>query len=272
MDVAETEPAPPSRSQVDRAGDVLRSKAIEVRSTSTEGDRVKAEIAFTAEGESDAANELDSVVQAVGKVVAFRLGHAMPMEIAHIALANATSDDGSAVSSRHKRLQAIVDKLHRFPNMRLSQMDDIAGCRVVVKNLAQIERLRYALGEAMDVVRVNDYVVKPKPIGYRAVHVILSLPETNLFMQEQSQSALVEVQIRTPLQNEWADQIEAATGTTGLDLKGGDPAELPSDLVEYVRVAADIRALADRGEPADNELEGRLAELREVVRPHFKAR
>lgn len=267
-----------SRSEVDRAGEVLRAvkptfETVRVAHQIARGDfRMESVIEADVSFDSDSDEIAETVSDAIRKVLAFREGNGFAMQFVHRDIGPGFSEMSAAVSSRHKRMQAIVDKLQRFHHMRLSQMDDIAGCRVVVHDLKQIRIVQDALEKTYEIHHVDDYVAGPKPIGYRALHVVLNLPETNVVMKSGSDSTFVEVQIRTVRQNEWADRIEAATGTTGYDLKGGNTNSLPEDLVEYVRVASDIRALADQDEPADTGLSKRLAALRDAVRPYFQAR
>ena len=45
------------------------------------------------------------------------------------------------VAQRLKRVVSIVAKLERFPNMKLSTMQDIAGLRAIVKNIFQVRSL-----------------------------------------------------------------------------------------------------------------------------------
>jgi ppGpp synthetase/RelA/SpoT-type nucleotidyltranferase len=93
-----------------------------------------------------------------------------------------------------KSTPAIVDKLCRS-SMRLTQMQDIAGCRVVVPDIPAQERVIARLDKMFDAT-VIDRRVKPSN-GYRAVHVVVrevGLP--------------VEVQVRTDLQHVWAESSE----------------------------------------------------------------
>ena len=45
------------------------------------------------------------------------------------------------VAGRVKKFDTIVDKLRRIPTVKLSTMYDIAGCRIVVENMADLEEL-----------------------------------------------------------------------------------------------------------------------------------
>src|SRR5437773_2596689 len=96
----------------------------------------------------------------------------------------------AAVSYRLKRVERIVDKLVRIPRVPLSQIQDIGGCRVVLRLMERsdvptlLEAIRSHHG--FRVQREDDYVIKPKPDGYRAHHVII---ERDLHT--------VEIQVRT---------------------------------------------------------------------------
>lgn len=45
------------------------------------------------------------------------------------------------IAQRLKRSFSIVSKLERFPNMKLSTMQDIAGIRAIVKNINEVRNL-----------------------------------------------------------------------------------------------------------------------------------
>lgn len=250
-----------SKTQVRKAGDVVRAVRPAIYE---EADSL---VGFSIETFDDF--EPSVVIDAITTVQRYRDGHSDAQRAVHRALGEAFRAEGFFVSSRQKRLQAIADKLQRIESIRLPQMADLAGCRIVVAGLPSIITVRERLEADFDVVDVDDYIAKPKAIGYRAMHVVIKLPDSNPFMAEGVRDTLVEVQVRTPRQNEWADQVERAAGTTGLDLKGGDVTGLPRELVEYLQVASEIRWLADIGDPADIELESRLDDLRESVRKYF---
>ena len=69
-----------------------------------------------------------------------------------------------------KSTPAIVDKLRRS-SMRLTQMQDIAGCRVVVPDIPAQGRVIARLEQMFDVT-IIDRRAKPSH-GYRAVHVVV---------------------------------------------------------------------------------------------------
>ena len=102
-----------------------------------------------------------------------------------------------------KSTTAIVGKLQR-ETTRLSQMQDIAGCRVVVPTFeAQTETVQ-RLSSIFPTAEFVDRRLIPS-FGYRAVHVIVS-----------HDNALVEIQVRTRRQHQWAELSEKLSDAIAL--------------------------------------------------------
>jgi ppGpp synthetase/RelA/SpoT-type nucleotidyltranferase len=118
------------------------------------------------------------------------------------------SEIGMEVSGRPaKSTAAIVDKLNRS-SMRLSQMQDIAGCRTVVADVAEQDRLASVIEGKFPCV-ISDRRLQPSH-GYRAVHLVArpgNLP--------------IEIQVRTKLQHLWAEISEKLADRYGIDVKYG---------------------------------------------------
>jgi putative GTP pyrophosphokinase len=97
--------------------------------------------------------------------------------------------------------------------MRLSQMQDVAGCRIVVKDTLAQDDLVSQLARLVPTVTI-DRRERPS-YGYRAVHVIAKLSQHP-----------VEIQVRTLLQHLWAELSEKYSDRFGVDTKygGGDKA------------------------------------------------
>ena len=72
-----------------------------------------------------------------------------------------------------KSTSSIIEKLHR-ESIRLSQVQDIAGCRVVVTDMQEQESIAVALRDAFPALSVVDRRVRPS-YGYRAIHVIIQV-------------------------------------------------------------------------------------------------
>lgn len=98
-------------------------------------------------------------------------------------------------------------------------MQDIGGCRTIVsspKKLYKIVRKlkkRPEFKNKLGKVRFKDYIKKPKEDGYRGYHLI------GLFKDQMSEKKLIELQIRTTIQHDWATALEIVDLFTGQALK-----------------------------------------------------
>jgi ppGpp synthetase/RelA/SpoT-type nucleotidyltranferase len=111
-----------------------------------------------------------------------------------------------------KSTGAIVGKLNR-QKTRLSQMQDIAGCRILVPEILAQDRAVDDLLHLFQKAQVFDRRDRPS-YGYRAVHVVVTL-----------RSRSVEIQVRTRLQHVWAELSEKLADQLGNEVKyGGGPA------------------------------------------------
>ena len=75
----------------------------------------------------------------------WRAAHSFPLQVLYVHVKK-VAPENAIVAQRLKRLYSITQKLHRFPHMSLTTMQDIGGCRVIVDTLDQVyqmvERLR----------------------------------------------------------------------------------------------------------------------------------
>jgi ppGpp synthetase/RelA/SpoT-type nucleotidyltranferase len=148
----------------------------------------------------------------------------------------------SALSTRPaKSTVSIIRKLRR-ESIRLSQMQDIAGCRLVVSSVTDQDAVVAALLPDRPLWTVQDRRTSPS-YGYRAVHVIAAV-----------QRKPIEIQVRTALQHGWAEISEALDRVAGGDIKyGGGPAEARETLDRL----SDIVATLEQGKPLDPEVSPR---------------
>ena len=110
-----------------------------------------------------------------------------------------------------KSTVSIAEKLRR-ESIRLSQMQDIAGCRIVVGNVVQQEQFVSSLISDFPGASVIDRRANPS-YGYRAIHIIVELA-----------GKPVEIQIRTSLQHLWAEVSEKSSDVLDPTIKyGGGP-------------------------------------------------
>jgi ppGpp synthetase/RelA/SpoT-type nucleotidyltranferase len=179
----------------------------------------------------------------------WRSAHAEPLRLVGANLRHyAAPIAGARVSQRLKKFGTIIDKLVRFEGMRLSRMEDIGGCRIVVPNEADAVAVARRLRKNWTIRRYRDYVVEPKIDGYRARHLVVVKRER-----------FVEVQIRTVLQDLWANTVERDGRRIGVGLKFG---EGDGEALEAYRLMSELMAADERGEIARNELEAFLRVLR----------
>ncbi len=133
-----------------------------------------------------------------------------------------------------KTTDSIVGKLIR-ERTRLSQMQDIAGCRIVVGGGHEVQDEARA---ALERLFPNAIVIdrrQQSSHGYRAVHVIVTV-----------EGKKVEVQVRTYFQQLWAQFSEKMADTWGQAVKYGvgpaDAQRLVLDLSERVKRLEDEKA------------------------------
>ena len=124
-------------------------------------------------------------------------------------------DTGVKVAQRHKRKRTIFDKLDRLPNMNLSRMDDVAGCRLIFKRMRDL----YSFREKFHRARFNhkrrsadepdkyDYIKRPKVTGYRGVHDVYEY-DVNSEVGKPLTGLYIEIQYRTLVQHAWATAVE----------------------------------------------------------------
>ena len=110
-----------------------------------------------------------------------------------------------------KSTTSIADKLKR-ESIRLTQIQDIAGCRIIVADIAEQESVVNSLKDLFPQAIVVDRREKPSH-GYRAVHVVVT-----------RDGKLIEIQVRTSLQHVWAELSEKFSDVIDSSIKygGGD--------------------------------------------------
>lgn len=141
-------------------------------------------------------------------------------------------------SGRSKSTVSIADKLVR-ERIRLTQIQDIAGCRVTVGSLSEQDAVVAQLRLELNEVKVDDRRERPSS-GYRAVQVIVALEDRQ-----------VEIQVRTLLQHSWAQLSEKAADLVDPAIKyGGGSVGLRA---EFLRLS-DLVAIIERLERDADDL------------------
>lgn len=120
------------------------------------------------------------------------------------------------IAKRLKRAPSIIAKLQRYQHMDLQNMQDIGGCRVILRSLKHVNQLRRVLAGRGD-YRIKDYIKEPKEDGYRGIHLIGRFPGETRDSRFQ-----IEIQIRTQIQHAWATALEIIDLFTRQRLKAND--------------------------------------------------
>jgi len=177
--------------------------------------------------------------------------HGYPLHIAKKNLqTRAWKVDMYSISAqRLKRLSSIALKLRRNPNMKLTQMQDIGGCRAVLPTMEEVEELievfekgiaknpppkkltlfdidtrqptkREKAANRSELAEQYDYINNPKPDGYRSYHYVFKY--RSAAEDKKIYNGLrIEIQIRSKLQHAWATAVEAVSTFTEQALKSG---------------------------------------------------
>ena len=152
-----------------------------------------------------------------------------------------------------KSTTSISEKLRR-EHIRLTQIQDIAGCRLVVNDIAEQDRLIVALTRAFENAEVVDRRDRPSH-GYRAVHVVVT-----------ASGKLVEVQIRTSLQHLWAELSEGLSDVFDKAIKYGGGDEGMQSVLERVSSHVATAESYERESNAQEEVDARRREIAEALR------
>ena len=113
-----------------------------------------------------------------------------------------------SIKSRIKTPKSIIEKLKR-KGYEISvkgieeNLADVAGIRVICSFPDDIYATAKMLTDQDDsrVLEVKDYIINPKPNGYRSLHLILEVP---IFLSNEKKNMKVEVQFRTIAMDFWA--------------------------------------------------------------------
>jgi len=108
---------PPSKSAVNRAGKALRGRFVRMSRRERE--------------------------DALSLVKHWRSAHGFPLNTFQMTLRKRAEacDPSALVAQRLKRLGAIDMKLRRFETMRLTEMQDLGGCRAILSSVDSVRRL-----------------------------------------------------------------------------------------------------------------------------------
>lgn len=173
------------------------------------------------------ASSYDEFVDSFKIIEHWRSCHGYPVNTFQATLRNKLKlvDEDALVSQRLKRMFSILNKLHRFPSMELARMQDFGGLRAVVGSLPKLRSLETNYKNSRfqhELVSFKDYVLHPKPSGYRSIHLVYRY---NNPKATEYNGLFVELQIRTKLQHAWATAVETMGTFLGQALKSSEGEE-----------------------------------------------
>jgi ppGpp synthetase/RelA/SpoT-type nucleotidyltranferase len=163
-------------------------------------------------------------------------------------------DLGFESTSRPKTVGTMIDKLRRDSRSTLSRMQDVAGIRVTAPTtLSEQDRVVGRIHACAEHnawrPRVKDRRAQPSA-GYRAVHVIVTVDECP-----------IEIQVRTTLQDLWAQAFEDLGEVLGRGIRYGEPPQVPPGSLLTAENARELVALTQSQSSGIAGLEERLGHM-----------
>lgn len=159
-------------------------------------------------------------------------------EFIHLHRYNPIEHVGSRVKSPASILEKALRRgLELNPEAIRAGITDIAGVRITCSFIADTYRILETLTSQSDlrVITVKDYIARPKPNGYKSLHLIIEIP---VFLSTGPVPITVEVQIRTIAMDFWASLEHKIY----YKYRG----EVPEHLTASLSEAADIAERLDR--------------------------
>lgn len=146
------------------------------------------------------------------------------------------------IKSRLKTSESIVKKLRRqghestIHNM-VQYVNDIAGIRVICSFTSDIYRIAEMITNQGDikVISVKDYLVNPKPSGYKSYHMLVSVP---VYLSNRIVDTKVEIQIRTVAMDFWA----SLEHKIHYKFEGKVPEGIENELIECAKMISELDA------------------------------
>lgn len=173
-----------SRNAVNKAGDVFISK-------------------------DASADEIDAALSIINN---WRAAHNSPLNTFQKRLRSVAKkiNSNSLIAQRIKRLASIRHKLERFPGLNMAQIQDIGGCRAIMKDIFEVDELvniykHQSRGMKHKLHAEDDYIQFPKISGYRGVHLVYKYKSDK---NTHYDNLKIEIQVRTLLQHAWATAVE----------------------------------------------------------------
>lgn len=153
----------------------------------------------------------------------WRTSHNFPLNTFQIRLRDTSKkiNHESLVAQRIKRLASIKLKLELQSDMKMSQMQDLGGCRAIMKDVQELDTLvdiykHKSRGIKHILHKEQDYVQHPKISGYRGIHLVYKYGSDKSTVYKDMR---IEIQMRTLMQHSWATAVETVGTFIKMPLK-----------------------------------------------------
>lgn len=166
---------------------------------------------------------------------ALRVSYKEPLAVIFNSIEKAAHkvDKNCICTYRVKRIESIISKLLRFPEMQVNRAEDIAGCRCIMSSTEKAyelyDRLMRNQNRLPFVIKgtIHDYIKEPKESGYRSIHINAVLKDGD--------NRRIEIQIRALEHHNWATLVEITDLLFDAKLKEHGRKSNP-DLYEFHRL------------------------------------
>ena len=199
------------------------------------------EITIGRDGDIDSWKEVQLIYNSALKQISTKL-EILNDEFQHVHRYNPIEH----IKSRIKTPESIVKKLKKngyestIDNM-VKYVNDIAGIRVICSFTSDIYQIAEMITNQSDikVISVKDYIVNPKPSGYKSYHMLVTVP---VYLSDRIADTKVEIQIRTVAMDFWA----SLEHKIHYKFEGNAPEHIKDQLVECAQMvsALDARMLS----------------------------
>jgi hypothetical protein len=154
-------------------------------------------------------DEIDAALLIINN---WRASHNSPLNTFQKRLRNVAKriNPECLIAQRIKRLASIKLKLERFPSLKMAQIQDIGGCRAIMKDIYEVDHLvnvykHESRGMKHKLHVEDDYIQNPQSSGYRGIHLIYKYRSDK---NTHYDNLRIEIQVRTLLQHAWATAVE----------------------------------------------------------------
>lgn len=151
------------------------------------------------------------------------------------------------VEERMKTPESICGKLERKGydldfETAVEELNDISGVRCICHSIKEIYWIARQIGkdDRFEVLKVKDYVRKPKKNGYESYHIIMNVPVKR---GKKEEAVRVELQLRTLIMDAWASMDNRICYKKGQSV----PPQVQRQIEKYAKIGRHLDKLIERG-------------------------